>query len=202
MDTKLGNPAPLGLIAFASTTWLLSLVNAGFFDEKSVVLVLSMALVFGGVVQAIAGIIAFMRGNTFPGVAFLAYGAFWISFATYAKFFGGGAPAAFVGCWLFGWGVFSFYMWIATFRHNTALQLTFLTLWVTFLLLAAADLFGMPILHTAGGYLGLVCAALAAYLSAAEIINGDFGRTVLPVGPYIPPAVSTRTEVGAKPRMA
>ena len=144
MDTKLGNPAPLGLIAFASTTWLLSLVNAGFFDEKSVVLVLSMALVFGGVVQAIAGIIAFMRGNTFPGVAFLAYGAFWISFATYAKFFGGGAPAAFVGCWLFGWGVFSFYMWIATFRHNTALQLTFLTLWVTFLLLAAADLFGMP----------------------------------------------------------
>ena len=76
MEAKqLGNPAPLGLIAFASTTYLLSMVNAGWFDGKSVVLVLSMALIFGGAVQAIAGIIAFLRGNTFPGVAFLAYAA-------------------------------------------------------------------------------------------------------------------------------
>ncbi len=67
-------------------------------------------------------------------------------------------------------------MWIASFRHNTALQLTFLTLWVTFLLLAIGDWLGIPMSHTAGGYLGLVCAALAAYLSAAEIINGDYGR--------------------------
>ncbi len=185
MDGKIGNPAPLGLFAFASTTWLLSLINAGLYEEKSLVVVLSMALVFGGTVQAIAGILCFLRGNTFPGVAFMAYGAFWISLVVFAKFFGGGAPASFVGWYLFLWGVFSFYMWIATFRHNTALQVTFLTLWVTFLLLAIGDWFGIALSHTAGGYLGLVCAALATYLSAAEIINGDFGRTVLPVGPYV-----------------
>ena len=185
MENKIANPAPLGLFAFASTTWLLSMVNAGLADEKGITMVLAMALVFGGAVQAIAGILAFVRGNMFPGVAFLAYGAFWISFATYAKILGGGAPTSFVGWWLLVWGVFSFYMWIATFRHNTALQLTFLALWITFLLLAGADILAMPILHTAGGYLGLVTAALAAYLSAAEIINGDFGRTILPVGPYV-----------------
>jgi succinate-acetate transporter protein len=56
--------------------------------------------------------------------------------------------------------------------------------WITFLLLAAGDWFGVPVLHTAGGYLGLVAAALAGYLSAAEMINADFGRTVLPIGPY------------------
>ncbi len=185
MDSKLGNPAPLGLFAFGSTTWLLSMVNAGWFDEKSVVVVLSMALVFGGTVQAIAGILAFVRGNTFPGVAFMAYGAFWVSVVVFIKFLGGGAPAPFVGWYFFVWGVFSFYMWIATFRHNTALQLTFLTLWITFLLLAIGDWFGIPLSHTAGGYLGLVCACLAVYLSAAEIINGDYGRTVLPIGPYV-----------------
>src|SRR5271166_6595833 len=200
METKLGNPAPLGLIAFASTTWLLRLINAGLADEKGIVIVLAMALVFGGAVQLIAGIIAFMRGNTFPGVAFMAYGGFWISVVTFAKFFGGGAPAPMVGWYFFVWGVFSFYMWIATFRHNTALQLVFLALWVTFMLLAGGEF--MPILHTAGGYLGLVTAALAAYLSAAEIINGDYGRTVLPVGPYVPAAVPTRTDAGVKPRMA
>jgi succinate-acetate transporter protein len=62
--------------------------------------------------------------------------------------------------------------------------LVFLTLWVTFLLLAIGDWFGLGVSHTAGGYLGLVCALLAAYLSAAEVINGDYGRTVLPNGPY------------------
>ena len=72
-----------------------------------------MALVFGGTVQAIAGILAFVRGNTFPGVAFMAYGAFWISVVIFIKFLGGGAPAPFVGWYLFIWGVFSFYMWIA-----------------------------------------------------------------------------------------
>ena len=201
MDSKIANPAPLGLFAFASTTWLLSLINAGLADGKGLVLVLAMALTFGGTVQAIAGILAFVRGNTFPGVAFLAYGAFWLSLVTYVKFFGGGA-GPFIGWYLFVWGVFSFYMWIAAFRHNTALQLTFLALWITFMLLAIGDGFGIALSTTAGGYLGLVTAALAAYLSAAEIINGDYGRTVLPVGPYVPAAVPARGEAGVKPRMA
>jgi succinate-acetate transporter protein len=191
MESKLANPAPLGLIGFASTTWLLSMVNAGWFDEKSMSVVLAMALVYGGTAQAIAGILSYFRGNTFATVAFLSFGAFWISLVAFIKLFGAGAPAPFVGWYLFVWGVFTFYMWIATFRHNMALQLVFLTLWIAFLLLAIGDWFGLGISHTAGGYVGLVCALLAAYLSAAEVINGDYGRTVLPIGPYtLPPAES------------
>lgn len=184
MESKLGNPAPLGLIGFASTTWLLSMVNAGWFDEKSMPVVLAMALVYGGVAQALAGILAYVRGNTFATVAFLSYGAFWISFVSFIKIFGGTAPEPFLGWYLFVWGVFTFYMWIATFRHNMVLQLVFLTLWITFLLLAVGAWFGLAASHVAGGYVGLVCALLAAYLSAAEVINGDYGRTVLYVGPY------------------
>ncbi len=48
-------------------------------------------------------------------------------------------------------------MWIASFRHNTALQLVFLTLWITFFLLAAGDWFGNHSLHVFGGYTGMVC---------------------------------------------
>ena len=88
--------------------------------------------------------------------------------------FGGGAPPAFVGWYLLVWGVFTFYMWIASFRHNTALQLVFLTLWITFFVLAAGDLFGMAVFHKAGGFCGLLCAGIAAYLSAAEVINADY----------------------------
>ena len=182
METKFANPAPLGLIGFAATTWLLSMINAGIFGKEGMPLVLGMALAFGGGAQVLAGVLSYFRGNTFAMVAFLSYGSFWLSFVAYVHDFGGSAPPAFVGWYLLVWGVFTFYMWIASFRHNTTLQLIFLTLWVTFFLLAAGDLFGLPTIRTFGGYLGLVCAGLAAYLSAAEIINADYGRTVLPIG--------------------
>lgn len=186
MENRFANPAPLGLIAFAATTWLLSLVNAGLFGADSLPVVLGMALAFGGAAQVLAGLMSYVRGNTFATVAFVSYGSFWLSFVAYVHEFGGGAPAPFVGWYLFVWGVFTFYMWIASFRHSTALQLVFLTLWITFFLLAGGDLFAMAALHKAGGYLGLVCAGLAAYLSAAEIINADYGRTVLPTGAKLP----------------
>ncbi len=185
MDTKFANPAPLGLIGFATTTWLLSMVNAGWFDGKNLPVVLAMALAYGGSAQSLAGILSFFRGNTFATVAFLSYGAFWLSLVAIFKVFGAdGVAAPFIGWYLVVWGVFTFYMWIATFRHNMALQLVFLTLWIAFFLLAIGDLFGIPVSHVAGGYVGLVCACLAAYLSAAEIINGDYGRTILPIGPF------------------
>jgi len=188
MESKFANPAPLGLIAFASTTWLLSLVNAGLMGKEGLPVVLGMALAFGGAAQVLAGLLSFIRGNTFATVAFIGYGSFWLSFVAYAHEFGGSAPPAFVGWYLTVWGVFTLYMWVASFRHSTALQLVFLTLWITFFLLAAGDLFGASMAHTLGGYLGLVCAVLAAYLSAAEVINADYGRTLLPIGAYVKPA--------------
>lgn len=179
---KLANPAPLGLSGFALTTWMLSLVNAGFFGASSVPLVLATAFAFGGTAQFAAGLMEMPRGNTFGFVAFCSYGAFWWTFALFVQFFAASVPPAFVGWWLAMWGLFSFFMWIGTLALNRALQAIFLALWITFLLLAAADLFAMPMAKHLGGYLGLVTAALAFYLAAAEIINETHGRTVLPVG--------------------
>ena len=183
---KLANPAPLGLTGFALTTWMLSMVNAGWFTGASVPLVLANAFAFGGTAQFAAGLMEMPRGNTFGFVAFCSYGAFWWTFALFVQFFATNVPAGFVGWWLVMWGVFTFYMWVGSLPLNRALQSVLLALWITFFLLGAADLFGIPPLHVVGGYAGLITAVLAFYLAAAEIINETHGRAVLPIGAPTP----------------
>lgn len=182
MNFKTPNPASLGLAGFALTTWLLSMINAGWFTGDSMGMVLAVAFAYGGTAQALAGLMEIPRGNTFGATAFLSYGAFWWSLALFVLFLHDKVPAAFIGWYLLLWGVFTLYMWVATWRASRALQLVFLVLWITFFVLAASEWTGLAWLHHAGGYCGLVTAALAFYLSAAEIINETHGRNVLPVG--------------------
>jgi succinate-acetate transporter protein len=181
------NPAPLGLIGFGFTTVILSLINAGVLPKGGEPVVLPMAFVFGGLIQMLAGLMEFRTGNTFGTVAFLSYGAFWWWF-TFLVLLGGhgvldlSQAGSTIAVTLIGWGVFTLYMWIATFRLSKALWWVFLTLWVTFFLLGFGDLTGMHGLNVAGGWVGLVCGLLAIYTSFALVTNSTFGKTVLPLG--------------------
>ena len=179
---KLANPAPLGLTGFALTTWLLSMINAGWYPATEMGMVLASAFAFGGTAQFFAGLMEMSKGNTFGFVAFCSYGAFWWSFALFVHFFAAGVTGPFVGWWLILWGVFTFYMWIGALALNRAVMLIFLALWITFALLGFGALTGNASLSVFGGYMGLVTAFLAAYLAAAEVINETHGKTVLPIG--------------------
>lgn len=183
----LANPGPLGLVGFGLTTVLLSLINAGILPAGGEDVVIPMALAFGGLIQLIAGILEFRTGNTFGMVAFLSYGAFWWWFAMLLLMAGNGVidiseAGPTIGAALLLWGVFTFAMWIGTFALNRALWLVFLTLWVTFLLLGLGDVAEIPSLNIAGGYLGIVCGALAMYTSFAEVTNATHGKALIPVG--------------------
>lgn len=182
MNFKAPNPASLGLAGFALTTWLLSMINAGWFSGNAMGMVLAVAFAYGGTAQALAGLMEIPRGNTFGATAFLSYGAFWWSLALFVLFLHGTVPPAFIGWYLFLWGVFTLYMWVATWRAARVLQLVFLALWITFFVLAASEWTGLEWLRHAGGYLGMLTALLAFYLSAAEIINETHGHAVLPIG--------------------
>lgn len=181
---KPANPAPLGLVAFGLTTVVLSLVNSGLIPKDAEPVVFPLAFAFGGVAQIIAGAMEFKNGNTFGTVAFTSYGLFWWWFAMLNWAVGAklqAAPSAVgVGIALLMWGVFTLYMWVSTFRSNLGLWSIFLTLWITFFLLAGGAL-GMGT-TSLGGYLGIVCGLIALYTSFAEVTNGQFGRTVLPLG--------------------
>ncbi|HDL5150990.1 TPA: acetate uptake transporter [Mannheimia haemolytica] len=176
------NPAPLGLCGFALTTFLLSLINNGTFSGENVGLVLAMGFAFGGTSQMIAGMFEFAKGNTFGFTAFTSYGAFWWSFALFKVFFAANVSAEFVGWYLVAWGTFTLMMFIGTLAKARALQAIFLSLTITFYLLAAGDFTHNTTLTNIGGNFGLLTAFLAFYLAAADIINESFGKTVLPIG--------------------
>lgn len=180
------DPGPLGLGAFAMTTFVLSVFNANLVNEKGVPVVLGLALAYGGIVQLIAGLWEFRTGNTFGAVAFCSFGAFWISFwalnVFYAKQIGGNAGHA-VGVYLWAWAIFTAYMAVAALRTSGAVLTVFVLLTATFVLLAVGkDGANESITHW-GGYLGLATAAAAWYASFAAVLNSTFERTVLPVVP-------------------
>src|SRR5262249_14921108 len=132
---KVADPAPLGLGAFAMTTFVLSMFNANLVNGAGVPVVLGLALAYGGIVQLLAGMWEFRNGNTFGAVAFSSFGAFWISFwlleAFYAKDITGNVGHA-VGLYLWAWAIFTAYMAIAALRVSGAVLLVFLLLTATF----------------------------------------------------------------------
>jgi len=181
------DPGPLGLAAFALTTFVLSMFNAGLVNKAGEPVVLGLALGYGGIAQLLAGMWEFRTGNTFGAVAFTSFGAFWISFWAFVTFFEGDVPAAnvgdAVGLYLIGWGIFTTYMLIASLRTTAAIATVFVLLAATFFVLGIGNSGGNEGVVEAGGWLGLATAAAAWYASFAAVTNSTFGRTVLPVRP-------------------
>ncbi|ANS41087.1 acetate uptake transporter [Serratia inhibens] len=181
---KLANPGPLGLMGFGMTTVLLNLHNAGFFPLTSVII--SMGIFFGGLAQIMAGLLEYKKGNTFGMTAFISYGSFWLSLVGILLLprLGLAEPtdATVLGVYLALWGVFTLFMFFGTLCANRALQFVFASLTLLFALLAIGNITGNHALLTFAGYEGVICGASAIYLAMAEVLNEQFGRTVLPIG--------------------
>jgi succinate-acetate transporter protein len=185
--TPIADPGPLGLAAFALTTFVLSMFNANLVDSGGEPIVFGLALAYGGLAQLLAGMWEFRTGNTFGAVAFTSYGAFWLSFWAFVQFFEKSVPAAdaghAVGLFLIAWGIFTTYMFIASLRTTAAVAAVFILLAVTFFLLGIGNAGGHTNIIKLGGWVGLATAAAAWYASFAAVTNSTFGRTVMPVRP-------------------
>ncbi|HET9827807.1 MAG TPA: acetate uptake transporter [Nocardioidaceae bacterium] len=183
----IADPAPLGLAAFALTTFVLSFVNAGWVPASVEPVVFGLALAYGGAAQFAAGMWEFTKGNTFGATAFTSYGAFWLSFwwltahlADYkipASDVGKG-----VGLYLIAWGIFTAYMTVAASRVSGAVLAVFVLLTITFFLLGIGDLSGTTNISKLGGYVGVLTALAAWYASFAGVTAFAFKRPIVPTG--------------------
>ncbi|KAG0238786.1 GPR1/FUN34/yaaH family-domain-containing protein [Mortierella sp. GBAus27b] len=191
------NPAPLGLSAFALTTFVLSLYNlgAGVPSGGPVSVVTGLALFYGGLAQVLAGMWEFKVGNNFGATAFTSYGSFWLSYAVILIPGFGVVPAYAtapvtaldnaLGIFLISWGIFTFILWIATVRSTMTLSAMFFVLTVTFFVLGSAHLAHLGagnVVTKIGGALGVVTALLAWYNAAASLYHPTNTFVNLPTG--------------------
>ncbi len=191
------DPAPLGLAAFALTTFLLSAVNAGWAKTSTGFDWWGYAIAYGGLIQLLAGMWEFRNRNVFGATAFSTYGGFWIGLGLWLHFVVplAKAPIALnrdLGWILLAFAIFNTYMLIISTQVNAAVFGVFLTLELTeiFLFLGnfATKAPALPPdptssgLIVVGGYLGIITALVAWYTSAAGVINGLKGAVVFPVG--------------------
>ncbi|CAG8960065.1 hypothetical protein HYFRA_00010543 [Hymenoscyphus fraxineus] len=201
--TKLGNPAPLGLSAFALTTFVLSLINLQTRGVTTQNLVVAVAFGYGGLVQLLAGMWEIAAGNTFGATALASYGGFWISFAILLTPGGFQIAEAYagqgnklelaIGFYLMGWFIFTFLLWLLTLRSTVVFSALFFFLWLAFLMLGIAHLVtpnptsptaaavpNVP-LTKAGGLFGLLAAFLAWYVAFAGIADASNSFFTVPV---------------------
>lgn len=192
---KFANPAPLGLSAFALTTFVLSLINMGTRDITQPNIVVSLCYGYGGLVQLLAGMWEMAVGNTFGATALSSYGGFWLSFGViltpgFAAVSGYNAEdeASVLGFFLAGWFIFTTILLLCTLRSTVMFFLLFFTLDMAFLMLSCHYLAesngaheSSKMLQQAGGGFGILAAFLAWYNAFAGIADSSNSFFLIPV---------------------
>ena len=201
----IADPGPLGLAAFALTTFLLSAKNAGWMTHATGNAWLGFAFAYGGFAQLCAAMWEFRNRNVVGATGFGTFGAFWIGLGLWVLLVVNPAVAAIrpatavatvtalnhdLGWILLGFAIFTLYATILILQTNTALFATFLLLFVTLIVLCIGNFnAGAALLPTGtikiGGYLGVITALVAWYTSAAGMAAGMGGKLRLPVGPAL-----------------
>jgi uncharacterized protein len=189
----LGNPAPLGLIAFGMSTMLLMYVDMGWVEHDFQAYLYAMCMFLGGFGQVLVAIFELIKGSSFSFAAFGCYGFFWISWSTIfinkqstssllGTEIGEYEYSAGVSAYLAQWGVLTFCFWTLTLRKNICLIVVFGLLTVTFFLLSIAHARAdtNPSITKVAGYFGFFTAVSAFYTGIAELVNEEYGRHILP----------------------
>ena len=195
LGSGIADPAPLGLGAFALTTFLLSAANAGWMTSATGDAWLGYAFAYGGLGQLLAGMWEFRNRNVFGATAFSTYGGFWIGLGLWVllvapKATSPAAAAHDIAWILLAFAIFNTYMLIWSTQVNAAVFAVFLTLELTEIILFIGNFSGSSGTVKFGGYVGVLTAICAWYASAAGVANGMGGRFRVPVGrPLIAPRV-------------
>jgi len=181
LPSRVANPGPAGLFAFASTTFLLSLFNVNTRGIQTPNVIVGMAIFAGGLVQLLAGMWEFPRGNVFGATAFSMYGSFWMSYATIFIPSSGILDAYAtdaelhnaLGLYLMVWFMVTVMFILPVMRKNVAFTVLLSTLALALLCLGISEFTGNVKVTKAGGVFGIITGLVAYYIGVSELLAAE-----------------------------
>jgi succinate-acetate transporter protein len=183
----IADPAPLGLAALGVTLLVFSMFTSGLLNSSGEPVVLALALAYGGIVQLLAGMWEFRRGNTFGAVTFGSIGAFWLSYWLLQQFFVGSIPAGEVNSatalFYISWAILTALLWVASTRTTAVVSVMLALLTVTLVLVGIGDAGSHTEIVKIGGWFGLATSVVGLYAAFASVVNSTLERTVMPLIP-------------------
>jgi uncharacterized protein len=185
-DKGLATPIPLGLAGLATTAFLIGIAMI-FQSPAALGPYIIQAIMFGGLVEILAGMWAFPYGDPIAATSFTFLGAFFVWLAlSHMTVFGihAEAPAAMnsMAMVFIVSGAVTLYLWIASFYETAAFNLVLLFLWIAFGLTGIGMLVGSTVLGVLSGISAVTSGLIGGYASFAEVYNATSLQEVVPTG--------------------
>jgi succinate-acetate transporter protein len=190
MKVTTADPSALGLFGLAMVTLVASSSKLGWSGPQTAG-IWPWAIFLGACAQLFAAFGDSKRNNMFGMTAFGAFGFFWLAVAMSwmlkSGFFGADIAAKFdpkqLGFAFVGYLIFTAYMTIASMETNKVLFIIFVLIDFLFIGLIMDSLGISP---AAGKKIAaiseFILSMFSFYASAAVVLNGHFGKSVLPLG--------------------
>ncbi|KAJ2959086.1 hypothetical protein NQZ79_g5414 [Umbelopsis isabellina] len=186
-----GDPGILGLAGFALITFCFSVFNVAF-PTESPSLLLPSAILFGGLLQLVCGLLNFgIHGGTFTATVLSAFGAFWAgqglmmipNLAAITDLYTPATYGKMMGVYNLAWSMTAYWFMFISSRLQKGTWLLTVTLFLvgtTLLLLCISSFGGIQGCQRAGGVTGIIAAVLAWYKATADMLIEE--GILLPTG--------------------
>jgi uncharacterized protein len=183
---------PLALIGFSFGLALLSVIQAGWLNSKTLGMVIPVAFGFSALATIVGGLWEFRAGNLFGSVWEVSYGGFWLSLGLILNTYGAqvtkaAGPVAFreaFGTYLLLLAIMTVVMAVAAYFVAAPAFVAFVLLVALEVILGFGQIYGNSNVIKVGAYVGLVDAAVALYVAAVILINTTAGEPLLPLWAY------------------
>lgn len=192
-------PSILGLFGFGAATFMVSANLAGWFGTSASPLILfPFAAFFGGLAQFLAGMWSYKARDGLATAMHGTWGSFWMAYGLYFLLAAigilpppTGSPVARVafGFWFVMLAAITMSGAIAAVAENIGLTAVLSTLAAGSALLAAGFVGDLTFLVPIGGIVLVASAVFAWYTATAMMLQGTFGRVILPLGQMKKPDV-------------
>lgn len=174
---SLGSAAgPLGYLALGLTLLAFGILSTGVLSGTAAKDANGLILFVGGITLFIAGLLEFRGGNAATGTAFLALGAFWV---TWSQAVPTGKNSA--GLFLLLWALLTLTLTATHWAGGTLVRAVYGLFTVALVLLAIGTLATNDSLGKIAGWVAAVAGLAAWYGATSALAGGSWGRVSLPV---------------------